>query len=89
LLSPASGGIFRLSPTIDANAQRIRLEAASDFDLTQVTLWVDDVQVSRLDNAPYQAWWTLTPGIHRAWAEGILPDGQAVISPVIRFTVLQ
>jgi membrane carboxypeptidase/penicillin-binding protein PbpC len=26
LLSPASGGVFRLSPTIDAGAQRIRLE---------------------------------------------------------------
>ncbi|OGO34521.1 MAG: penicillin-binding protein 1C, partial [Chloroflexi bacterium RBG_16_57_11] len=66
LLSPASGGIFRLSPTIEAGAQRIRLEAATDLGLTDVTLWVDEAQISRQDSAPFQAWWTLTPGVHRA-----------------------
>jgi len=89
LLSPPSGGTFRLSPSIDASAQRIRLEAASALELTQVTLWVDDVQISRLENTPYQAWWTLTPGVHRAWAVGTLPDGRQVASPVVSFTVLQ
>jgi hypothetical protein len=59
------------------------------MELNQVTLWVDDVQISRLDDAPYQAWWTLTPGIHRAWAEGILPDGRQVASPVVSFIVLR
>ena len=89
LLSPASGGIFRLSPTIEAGAQRIRLEAATDLGLTDVTLWVDEAQISRQDSAPFQAWWTLTPGVHRAWAEGLLPDGRTITSPVVSFTVLQ
>jgi penicillin-binding protein 1C len=89
LLSPASGGTFRLSPTIATDAQRILLEAAADIKLSQVAFWVDEVQVSRLDEAPYQAWWTLTPGVHRAWAEGILPDGRRVASPVVSFTVLK
>jgi penicillin-binding protein 1C len=89
LLSPASGGTFRLSQTLDQSAQRIRLEAASAVEFSQVTLWVDGVQISRLAEAPYQAWWTLTPGVHRAWAEGILPDEQKTTSALVVFTVLK
>ena len=89
LLSPASGAIFRLSPFIAAQAQRIRLEAVSDAQLAQVTLWVDGELVGLLDHAPYQAWWALTPGLHRAWAQARLPDGQEITSPVVSFTVVQ
>lgn len=89
LLSPASGGVYRLSPSVEAQAQRIRLEAVSPAQLVQVTLWVDGQLVSRLDSAPYQAWWVLSPGLHRAWAQARLPDGQEITSPVVSFTVLQ
>jgi 1A family penicillin-binding protein len=89
LLSPAEGGIFRLSASLTAQAQRIRLEAVSDLELAQVTLWVDGKQVSSLESAPYQAWWTLTPGLHHAWAQAILADGQEISSPVVSFTVLE
>jgi len=89
LLSPASGGVFRLSPLLTTQAQRIRLEAASDLQLAQVTLWVDGVMVSSLESTPYQAWWTLTPGLHRAWAQAIQADGQEITSPVVSFTVLE
>lgn len=78
-----------MSPTIAAQAQRLRLEAASTTQLAQVSLWVDGVLVSRLDHAPYQAWWELTPGLHRAWAQAVLPDGQQITSPVVSFTVLE
>jgi 1A family penicillin-binding protein len=88
LLSPAPGGLFRLSPVVAGEAQRIRLEAVSLYELTQVMLWVDGAPIIRLENAPYQAWWTLTPGEHRAWAQGTLPDGREVISPEVSFTVL-
>jgi hypothetical protein len=89
LLSPAEGGIFRLSTALAKEAQRIRLEAASPYELTQVTLWVDGAPITRLESAPYLAWWTLTPGEHRAWAQGRLPDGREVVSPEVSFTVLQ
>jgi 1A family penicillin-binding protein len=89
LLSPATGGIFRLSPSMAAQAQRLRLEAASTAQLVQVSLWVDGVLVSRLDSAPYQAWWELAPGFHRAWAQAMLPDGQRITSPVVSFTVIE
>jgi hypothetical protein len=89
LLSPAEGGVFRLSYALTAQAQRIRLEAASDLELVQVTLWVDGKQIASLESAPYQAWWTLTPGLHRAWAQAILADGGEISSPVVSFTVLK
>lgn len=89
LLSPAEGGIFRLSRALAKEAQRIRLEAASPYELTQVTLWIDGAPIARLESAPYMAWWTLTPGEHRAWAQGRLPDGREVVSPEVSFTVLQ
>jgi membrane carboxypeptidase/penicillin-binding protein PbpC len=89
LLSPSTGGIFRLSPSLAAQAQRLRLEAASTAQLAQVSLWVDGVLISRLDHAPYLAWWELTPGLHQAWAQAMLPDGQQITSPMVSFTVLQ
>jgi membrane carboxypeptidase/penicillin-binding protein PbpC len=89
LLSPAEGSVFRLSDALTAQAQRIRLEAASDLELVQVTLWVDGKQIASLESAPYQAWWTLTPGLHRAWAQAILADGGEISSPVVSFTVLE
>jgi hypothetical protein len=35
------------------------------------------------------AWWELTPGLHQAWAQAMLPDGQQITSPMVSFTVLQ
>jgi 1A family penicillin-binding protein len=89
LLSPAVGGVYRLSPSITAQAQRIPLEAASATRLAQVSLWVDGVLVSHLEHAPYRAWWELAPGLHHAWAQATLPDGKQITSPVVSFTVIE
>jgi hypothetical protein len=55
--------------------------------LKEVTLWVDGELVARLDSAPYQAWWVLQPGLHRAWVEGVDASGQHFVSEVVTFTV--
>jgi hypothetical protein len=87
LISPAQGSTYRLSPSFDAEAQRLPLEALAGPGLKEVTLWVDGTLVARLDSAPYQAWWTLSPGVHRAWVEGIDASGQHLVSQVVTFTV--
>ena len=87
LIAPASGSIFHLSADFAAEAQRIRLEAVGQAGLKQVTLWVDGEQVASLESAPYSAWWKLTPGAHRAWAEALTQDGGKLVSPIVLFTV--
>lgn len=89
LVSPATGSLFRISPFISRDAQRIQLEAVGASHLQSVTLWVDGVMTARLDRAPYRTWWTLQVGMHRAWAEAVLTNGQHLSSPVIYFTVVQ
>jgi hypothetical protein len=85
--SPATGSLFHLSTEFAADAQRIRLEAVGQPGLSKLTFWVDGVQVARLESAPYQTWWTLTPGEHRVWAEALTPQGEKLTSPVVVFTV--
>ncbi len=60
--SPGMGSIFHLASEFAPEAQRIRLEAAGQPGLGKVTIWVDGVQVANPGAAPYQTWWTLTPG---------------------------
>jgi hypothetical protein len=57
--------------------------------LSQVTLWVDDVRLAQFDGPPYEAWWQLAPGAHLAWAEGMRPNGERVVSAQVRFEVVK
>jgi membrane carboxypeptidase/penicillin-binding protein PbpC len=87
--SPAAGSIFHLSTEFASDAQRIPLQAVGQQPgLSEVTFWVDGVQVARLESAPYQTWWTLTPGEHRVWAEALTPQGEKLASPVVVFMVI-
>ena len=87
LTSPAAGSVFRLSGTFRVEAQRIQLEAAATSGLQEVTLWVDGERLASLDGPPYQAWWTLAPGSHLAWAEALLPSGERLESQRVEFDV--
>jgi hypothetical protein len=53
-----------------------------------VTLWIDDQPLTSLDAPPYQAWWTLSPGAHKAIVSGVSEDGKTVQSPPVHFEVL-
>jgi hypothetical protein len=87
LLSPAQGSAYRLVSGFDAGTQRIRLEAVGGQGLREVILFMDGEEVARFSQAPYQFWWTLAAGEHRAWAEGMRDDGGRVVSEVVVFTV--
>jgi hypothetical protein len=64
------------------------VEAAAGQGVTNVTLWVDGEFLARLDTSPYQAWWPLTPGEHRFWAESVTATGKTMTSEVVTIAVV-
>lgn len=89
LVSPASGSQYRISNRMDAEYQRILLEAVGAGDLQAVRVWVDGALAASLNDAPYRTWWQLQPGEHHVWAEATLAGGRTIISPVITFDVIE
>ncbi len=87
LVSPDPNAIFRLTPDLPAEQQKIAIQAVGEAGLSDVSLWVDGELVARLSSAPYQAWWALTPGSHQAWAEATRANGEKLTSLVVSFSV--
>lgn len=87
LTSPDPNAIFRLAPDLPTDQQKIAIQAAGEAGLKEVTLWVDGNMIARLITAPYQTWWSLTPGSHQAWAEATRQNGEKVTSAMISFSV--
>jgi 1A family penicillin-binding protein len=90
LITPPANALYRFVPSVSGETQRLRLEAvfaAGEGSLREVTLWVDGQMIARLTQPPFQAWWPLTIGIHEAWAEAVMNDGDNVTSEIIRFEV--
>jgi len=56
--------------------------------ISQVTIWVDGNLLTTLSSPPYQAWWTLSAGEHRFWAEGVNANGETMKSEIVTITVL-
>lgn len=89
IIFPADGSIFRISANFAREAQRIQIQAVGQTALQPVSLWLDGILLVQLDQAPFQTWWALQPGIHQVWAQVILPTGEVVASPVVQFTVVE
>jgi penicillin-binding protein 1C len=87
IASPQSGSMYRLSPSMEADAQRIAVEAVVEADLEQITLWMDGTLLGRFEQGPYRVWWPLVVGRHEAWAEGVGGDGEVVVSERVVFIV--
>jgi membrane carboxypeptidase/penicillin-binding protein PbpC len=87
IISPSSGGVYKFSPSVDPETQKLLLEAIGETDLKHVKIWIDGNVVGEFDQHPYQAWWSLVTGKHEAWAEGILQDGTTILSERVVFTV--
>jgi membrane carboxypeptidase/penicillin-binding protein PbpC len=85
--SPSSGSVYKLSPGLDPETQKLLLEVIVETDLELVTIWVDGILLSSFEQPPYQAWWPLGPGAHEAWAEGTRQNGATILSEVVEFTV--
>ena len=87
LLSPHPNTVYRIDPNLDLSIQQIKIEVAAGQGISQVTIWVDGNLLTTLSPPPYQAWWTLSTGDHRFWAEGVDANGETVKSDVITITI--
>jgi len=52
-------------------------------------IWVDENLLTTLSSPPYQAWWTLSAGEHRFWAEGVNGNEETVKSDVVIIRVIR
>jgi penicillin-binding protein 1C len=89
IVAPIGGSIFRLSPTLPGEAQRLRLEAIATAGLREVTIWLDGRPLPTTAGPPYVAWWPLSSGDHELWAEARQGDGQLVRSETVPFRVAE
>ena len=87
LLSPDPYTVFRLTPLVPAESQRIRLRIAAPADAEQVVYRIDDEPVAVRDAAPFDTWWVLAPGEHALSAEVTLRDGRVLEAAPIPFRV--
>ncbi|MCA9936710.1 MAG: hypothetical protein KC415_22400, partial [Anaerolineales bacterium] len=88
MAAPDAQTLYRLSPTLPPEAQRLRVEAvAASADLREVTLWLDGEPLATLTAPPYEAWWPLAVGEHEVWATAVTLQGEAVRGTAVTFTV--
>jgi len=88
LLSPPPNTTYRIDPNFDPSAQQIQIEVAAGTGISQVTIWMDGNLLATLSAAPYQAWWSLSVGEHRFWAEAVNAMGATVKSDSVTITVI-
>lgn len=87
LLSPDNNLTYRLSPSLPADAQRLRLAAAADLPLAELTFWLNEEPLATLTAAPYEFWWPLTLGQFTLTVTGRTPSGELVQGAAVQFTV--
>ncbi|MBU1749788.1 MAG: transglycosylase domain-containing protein, partial [Chloroflexi bacterium] len=89
ITSPDEGSMFRVSPALPRSDQRIAL--AARIEGTAAIAWVefrvDGVAVGRATAAPWQVFWTLSPGTHTVQAVTEDRQGQTVSSAPVHFVV--
>ena len=91
ITSPDPNSIFRLSPALPADAQRILIAArpADGVSVQRMTLYVDGELLAELNAPPYHAWWTLRTGLHRITAVGLDMEGNRLGSEAVVIEVLE
>jgi hypothetical protein len=87
LVAPDPNTIYRLSPSLPAEAQRVRLEALATAGVVEVTFYLDGTALARVDEPPYETWWPLAAGRHEVWVEARSVAGEVLTSPVVTFEV--
>jgi penicillin-binding protein 1C len=87
LLSPRPNTTYRLDPAFNQSAQQLLIEAVTGQGITQVTIWVDEVELASFTDSPFQAYWQLSLGEHRFWATGMTVNGEIVTSEMVVITV--
>ena len=90
MVQPDAGSVYRISPSVPAAYQSIRVAArpADGVELAEVTLYADGEELATLADPPYQVFWRLVPGEHAFWAEGIDASGRFLQSVPVTVSVL-
>lgn len=87
LTSPVNNTTYRITSDLDLSAQQVAVSALTDTDLTQLTFFVDGLEIVSFSSPPFQTWWTLSVGVHRFWAEGLAVNGELLRSSEVTITV--
>ena len=87
LLSPDPYTVFRLTPLLPEDQQRIRLAVAAPAHTEQVAYWLDGDLLATVEEPPYEHWWTLLPGEHEVSAVIELADGTRLATDRVPFRV--
>ncbi len=89
LLEPDPYTVFRLSPALPIETQRLRLTVGVRPGTTRVTYLMDGQPVGSATEAPWVVWWPLEAGPHELTAVAELADGTTEASAPIPFTVTE
>ncbi len=91
MISPDPFSVFRLSPALPLDDQRIEVAArpAEETVVAELILYVDGEPLAALVTPPYRSMWPLTPGVHAFHAEGYDATGRRLTSEPVYVTVME
>ena len=87
MISPEPDSTYRISDKLALTDQQLPVETSAGPGVSNISLWVDGMQLGKCAAAPYLLWWQLSAGTHQFWAEGVAADGGLVKSEVVQITV--
>lgn len=87
LLAPDPYTVFRLTPLVPPESQRIRLRIMAPAGAEQVIYRINGEPVATVSAAPFDAWWVLEPGEHTLGADVTLADGAVLSAEEVPFRV--
>ncbi|MCY3779720.1 MAG: transglycosylase domain-containing protein [Chloroflexi bacterium] len=88
-LSPDPYTVFRRSGQLPEESQRLRFAVGAPAGTGKVEFRLNGETVAVVDKAPWETWWTLTPGEYRLTARAMLSAIEQVESPLLVFSVLE
>ena len=88
-VSPPAGALYRWSPRLPAEAQRVLIELywSGPGLPRRVEVAVDGERWAGWDRPPYRAWWPLRPGVVRLTAFAETADGRRFEAPPLEIAV--
>jgi hypothetical protein len=87
IASPDAQTVYRISPTLPLDAQRLRMVVTGPPGLHDVVFYVDGHPLGMVAAAPFELWWTLEIGTHTFYATGVTATGETITSEERPFTV--
>ena len=89
LLEPDPYTMFQLSPTMPADAQRLKLTVGVAEGTQSVTYTMDGQMIGAVTESPWVVWWPLALGTHELVATAQMNDGTTQTSAPISFSVVE